>query len=856
MTLKNTTLFLFLISCFTFSFSSTIHSQTVNWPMHNCDRARSNWNANEHVLYPPFKKTSEISLTAGGIYNSDMTYYDGLLCVATSDNEMNTVEAIDVASGDMLWSFTVPEAGGGMSFSCAQTAELVFAGGQHGLGLYALSRATGAIEWHKPMGNLSGRNLMLDGANAFIVVDTLYCISASDGTIVWQTFVEKYMQATPAIDDDYVYIAGRGDFRIFDKTSGDLVWERPISPELMAAVTVDNICFYTFSNDTVYAYDKQTRQVKWTHVRPGMEYMINDRNTFSVTNNALFVGVSNNGEGNAQLVCLNKINGTELWKQDFSGERLLAPVIANGVAYIVRSTERCIYGFDVNTGEQIYYDDSYPYRSYCIIADHKLIVDTNGDITIFENDYTPQTSGFNWPMLNYDAKRTSWVADETDLYPPLQITSTINISTKYPSIGGMTYYDGLLCVSTSDNDTNVVITYDAANGDSLWSFIVPGSGGSMVFDCAQNDAIVFAGGQNSTELYALNREAGGIVWQHPAEQLYGRNVMLDGGRAYLLSDSLYCFDVNSGATIWSTYMPYYIQTSPCVDNDYVYIVGKNAIRVYSKYTGELIWTKNTSIASIAGITADNNCFYTFSDDTVYAYKRHTSDVKWIYHMAGKTIQTSGWNSLAGTDEILIVRIRDNGEGNGQIVALNKSDGSLLWDHTFEGDGIYNSLIANNVIYTVPSKEYALYGLSMATGEVLFYDHSYNYGNIYIVADHKLFVARNSNTIHVFETEPTAIRVNSLLSPDKIQLLQNYPNPFNPSTTISFQLSTNSDVCLSIFNLNGQLVQTLLQTHQSAGSYQIEWNGQDLVGRPVSSGVYLCRLQTNGQTTTRKMLLMK
>ena len=77
-------------------------------------------------------------------------------------------------------------------------------------------------------------------------------------------------------------------------------------------------------------------------------------------------------------------------------------------------------------------------------------------------------------------------------------------------------------------------------------------------------------------------------------------------------------------------------------------------------------------------------------------------------------------------------------------------------------------------------------------------------------------------------------------PYRFELAQNYPNPFNPVTTIEYSVPSRTDVTIEIFNVLGQKVRTLVDEARSAGSYRIEWNGNNEFGRPVSTGVYLYR----------------
>jgi hypothetical protein len=86
---------------------------------------------------------------------------------------------------------------------------------------------------------------------------------------------------------------------------------------------------------------------------------------------------------------------------------------------------------------------------------------------------------------------------------------------------------------------------------------------------------------------------------------------------------------------------------------------------------------------------------------------------------------------------------------------------------------------------------------------------------------------------------------------------NYPNPFNPETTIFYELPEQSKVELTIFNMKGQKVKTLLNRTLRAGEYRTIWDGKDENGQPVSSGVYLYKLDINGRTEgVKRCLLLK
>ena len=93
-------------------------------------------------------------------------------------------------------------------------------------------------------------------------------------------------------------------------------------------------------------------------------------------------------------------------------------------------------------------------------------------------------------------------------------------------------------------------------------------------------------------------------------------------------------------------------------------------------------------------------------------------------------------------------------------------------------------------------------------------------------------------------------------PTDFELSQNYPNPFNPTTTISFSLPEQSYVDLSIYNVNGQKITTLVDQNLHAGVHTFEWDGNSVSGNQVATGIYIYRIQANSYTDSKKMVLMK
>lgn len=92
--------------------------------------------------------------------------------------------------------------------------------------------------------------------------------------------------------------------------------------------------------------------------------------------------------------------------------------------------------------------------------------------------------------------------------------------------------------------------------------------------------------------------------------------------------------------------------------------------------------------------------------------------------------------------------------------------------------------------------------------------------------------------------------------EKFELEQNYPNPFNPKTTIKYSVSEYTNVSIIIYNILGKKIKKLVNEYREAGTYNIEWDGKDDNGRPVSTGVYFYQMSTVNFQAVKKLMLQK
>jgi hypothetical protein len=107
-----------------------------------------------------------------------------------------------------------------------------------------------------------------------------------------------------------------------------------------------------------------------------------------------------------------------------------------------------------------------------------------------------------------------------------------------------------------------------------------------------------------------------------------------------------------------------------------------------------------------------------------------------------------------------------------------------------------------------------------------------------------------------ESTTQALSAQVAALPTQFALENNYPNPFNPTTTIKYQLPEDVRVTVTVYNIQGQVVRTLVSEDQKAGYYTIQWDGRSEAGMTVATGIYIYRIDAGSFVTAKKMVMMK
>jgi len=132
-----------------------------------------------------------------------------------------------------------------------------------------------------------------------------------------------------------------------------------------------------------------------------------------------------------------------------------------------------------------------------------------------------------------------------------------------------------------------------------------------------------------------------------------------------------------------------------------------------------------------------------------------------------------------------------------------------------------------------------------------YDYEYYW---YVEVEDSEGLTAISDTFLV-RTSSTGID-NEAQLPEEFALYQNYPNPFNPTTSIGFDIPEQIHVNLTIYDLTGRQVRTLLNSEKYMGTYRINWDGRHDDGRPAAAGVYIYRIQAGSFSQTKKMVFVR
>lgn len=282
--------------------------------------------------------------------------------------------------------------------------------------------------------------------------------------------------------------------------------------------------------------------------------------------------------------------------------------------------------------------------------------------------------------------------------------------------------------------------------------------------------------------------------------------------------------------------------------------------------GNVIWTctyelgSHSSAIKDAVRISDSDCVFLghkiddYPDYDTFVFRTNSiGDTLWI------NISDGGYaHKIIKSSNNHLFMLKSNASGP-NIIELDLN-GNVL-DEYFTDEHYFFAIDLNNELnFLATSVELYTYSISK---------FDYNFNIEWTIIDFPRYYNELSNNEYIFyDGSETGIHLiktdNNLVSVEHENLIsQNlynlycYPNPFNPATTIEFSIQNDSMIELSIFNIKGQKIKTLLKNKFTKGSHSIIWNGDDENNKPIASGIYYSKLNVNGEIeAVKKCLLLK
>ena len=409
------------------------------------------------------------------------------------------------------------------------------------------------------------------------------------------------------------------------------------------------------------------------------------------------------------------------------------------------------------------------------------------------------------------------------------------------------------CINNSSNDlvegvgelTNMTLVNSTSNS----SYYLVGWSGTISNSIVWGNTFVANAGGNTTYSYSSIQNSGG------SDNWYIE--VIDGGDN-IDSNPLFC-NPDSGDFTLS-------ENSPCVGT------GENGVNMGSLGVGceALILApvildiafdqqiyEDDSLTIVVSATSDINASMTFNATS------DTSDVS--VTMDSTTLTATPAPDWNGSSLITVIVIDENElsdttdftltvnavndapvANNDTIMVDHNTDyvGQISWSDV-DGDMEFSCNLLSN-----PSNGTATVSVEGSFVYSPTTDYSGSDSFTFTVCDNSLCdTATVLITIHSLSLDETSL-------PTEFALRQNYPNPFNPVTTLRYDIPENSHVTITIYDMLGRQVKTLINQTQDAGYKSLIWDATNDYGKPVSAGIYLYQIQAGEYISTKKMVLLK
>jgi len=487
----------------------------------------------------------------------------------------------------------------------------------------------------------------------------------------------------------------------------------------------------------------------------------------------------------------------------------------------------------------------------------------------------PTLSNSAWPMIGHDPQFTGRSPYKGPQTPTIVWTANLPhgifsgpVLDIYQNLYFGSYYQGYNRQTGADHfysyTTDGLLNWDVILGsDELRR---PPQTGILI---DSSNTIYF--GSLDGYFYALNME-GTVKWKYQTEsmvELVMPNIDLAGNLFIVTGLTGELLSIHPDGTLnWKvSYGDGFIQKSPVFspDGKTIYVFGKLSDLYAINLDGSLKWKFSFLGAAKAPLIDSNGYIYFGSGYNFYCLYPDGS-VKWTFSdfiMGSYSMPTIDKN---GNIYAIGFEIRQQGVV-GLLISISY-DGNFNWKYSFDfiqPDDYWQPLICDSegTVYIGSTFGHYYYAISN-NGELKWKFPLNGYqvdntgaigedGTLYIgVHKSSLWDGAEKNLIAIRDTGTVGVEKEDI-TPLDFSLMQNYPNPFNPSTTISYQIPSNSFVTLKVYDVLGNEVAILVNEWQEVGSYNYELRIRNY---ELPSGVYFYQLTAGKFTDTKKFILLK
>lgn len=687
-------------------------------------------------------------------------------------------------------------------------------------------------EWQNP---LPQGNYLMD----ICFVDTLYGWAVGyNGTVMrttnggnnWErveTNFNKLISKASFVDREKGWLMSYYDDTIYNTVDGGMNWD---SIACLSSIPPGGGFYdFVFINDTLgFACGSDAKIVRTTDGGYTWEIRPTPLPASTYFNSIYFINETIGWAAGTGSVIIKTQDGGDSWISktvpvlDFSGFKI----------HFVNNLRGYIAGYDnghgvllsTYDGGNIWHYKAFNntlYDVYFSSPDTGWVSDSNGEI------YYTTNSGNNWTLMSeschnfyFANKQLAWGISNLNLIK--KTNDGWNSSfLQTPSITSAILWS----VSVLDSQhvvacgqyKNIVGTSD---GGSNWNEYYRSNSNIYLNDILYKSSMeIWAVGQSGTVIYTKD---GGISWSEISlgNSWFSSIDFIDESIGFIVgvnSSGGVIYKTEDGGESWELHLN---------DPNISYF---DKVRFSSSYLGWILGEDNILRSTDMGKTWQSVHTSTIDFADISVYENHA----WAGYINRVLItQDSGntWQSVKVYDiEFPIIRsitsVAFTDLQNGWVCAdggkfYRTMDGGFTWNQEkqISGIGLYSIRFAN------PGNGWAV----GAGGAIIHYGDQVN-------------SIRNIRNVGLSEN---------------YHLYQNYPNPFNPLTNLRFQIADFEFIELSIFDITGRRVRTLVKSKMAPGNYTYQWNGRDDAGREVASGVYIYRLKAQDQIFSRKMLLLR